>query len=193
MKTSLSVNRKPPSQSSLAKWIMRCAFVWAVCFAASGQTLTTVTGTLTDAFGNNATAKLTATCSIRAGAVYTNGSYVVVGASAAHVVAVANGAFSAALVPTDTTYPATYHELRCHMPLQTVDGRNCEGNSALVSQGVCLVGPGDLGPLYLNVPTSGSAVNLKDIYRTARPTGTAATWGGLLGVGMTWAQLLQGR
>jgi hypothetical protein len=183
----------PRRRSTLASWLLLSAAVLMCGSTALGQTLTTVVGTLTDAFGNGASAKLTATCSIRAGAVFVNGAYTVVGTSAAHALPVVNGAFSASLVPTDTTYPATYHELRCHFPLQAADGRNCEGNASLVSQGVCVVGPGDLVPLYLSVPTSGSFVNLKDIYRSTKPAGTVATWGGLLGAAVTWGQLLQPR
>jgi hypothetical protein len=192
-------DEKPPSRSWRASWIVRCAFVLSVASGAFGQaTTTTLVGTLADPFGNSA-AKLTATCSFRAGAIFNAASgWTVLGGSttraAEHSVAVTQGAFSVALVPTDTANPpspSAYYEMRCRVPWQTADGRNCEGSSALQQQGVCVVAPGDIGPLYVDVPTSGTAVNLKDHYRTARPQGL--TWGQLLLSNTTWGQLLSGR
>lgn len=138
---------------------MRCALVLSVCFAAFAQNTTTVTGTLADAFGNGSLAKLAATCGFRSGATFsTSNGWTVLG-GVSHNASVSNGALSVALVPTPS---GQYVEMRCHVPLQTADGRSCEGNSSLISQGLCLVGASDIGPLYLFVPSTGPAL-LNDI------------------------------
>lgn len=183
--------RRRPDPSPL---ILLSAAVLLCVSGALAQTTTTVTGSLRDALNG----ALTATCSFRAGAIFTSagGVTILTGAgptNTAHTVSITQGALSVALLPTDQTYPAAAYEVRCHVPMQTADGRSCEGNSSLVAQGLCVVGGGDSAILYCSVPTSASPVSLKDICRTAKPAGTAATWGGLLGAGITWGNLLQPR
>src|SRR4051794_21128957 len=126
-----------------------CVLLLALA-SAIAQTTTTVTGTLADAFGAVSSAKLAATCTVRTSATFAAAAGWVVAGGTGHVVRVVDGALSMALVPTDTAVPVgRYYEMRCHVPLQTAAGVNCEGSAALLSQGGCIVGPGDWGPIYL--------------------------------------------
>jgi hypothetical protein len=139
----------------------------AILCVSQARAQTTMTGSIRDVTGS---AALTATCTFRAGAYNSAaGGWIVPGSAASRTVTVTASALSVALTPTDTATPSGYYEMRCHIPLQTADGRSCEGNSSLVSQGLCVVGPGDTTPVYIDVPTSASPVDISAHWRTGKP------------------------
>jgi hypothetical protein len=146
-----------------------------LCASASAQQpTTTVTGNIATGSGN----AIIGTCTTQSAVSFTSGAgWSIVGAP--RLWQIANGVLTMQLVPTDTSsLPATAYAKKCRVPLQTVDGRNCDGNAALVQQGLCVIGPFDQPTTYLQVPTSSSPVNLRDIESAATPAPITSQWRG---------------
>jgi len=126
-------------------------FLLLLAGAARAQT-TTVQGTITDPAGD----KVNGTCSIQAVAPFSaRTGWRIVGAPM--VVPFTAGAFSAALVPTDTATPqGQYYQVECAVPSQTT----ANGYT---------VGPFSWGPRYWLVPTSSTALDISAVEVTSGP------------------------